>query len=134
MSQINEYYHKKKNGKHWSIETQKNILVYKVIKHEFQGEYHGTCYYTPVVRVQVEFNMPMLTTSFEQFTHSDNSIYGFHSFASLQAAKRYIKNMGFDPEKYKIHDAIVPRLAKYYVCENEEILSNKIIILNTTKT
>lgn len=124
---INQRIHQQNNKKFFAKRTNVDIPVYKVIRKYWAGEYHGWLYETPVMFTKIEINKTLLVTSFEQFTHSDIVIHGYHSFSSLREANKFIKFMNI--RGLIVFESIIPRGSLYYVGMQGYMLSNSLKLI-----
>lgn len=124
---INQRIHIQNNKKFFCKKTNVDIPVYKVMKKYFAGEYHGWTYETPVMFYELDINRVYTTVQFEQFTHDVNINHGYHTFTSLQMAKKFIKNL--NGYKLVVFKAIIPRGSMYYFGYNGQVISNSLKLI-----
>lgn len=139
--EIDNNFHQKRNGKFFSRETSFDKVCFKLIKTIYTGEECGEIYKTPFVGMNILPEKEYQTVMFENYTHLDNILYGFHSFENYDDAIKYNNDLNLGCTVFK---AIIPRGSKYYCCKtgiyesngyrfvpkykNDVLVSNRIII------
>lgn len=126
MCLVKSIIHKKDYSKRFIAE--KDIIVYKALDH--CDTFGNKCICTPYMYYPIVFvNGKCIISSVLTTSDSPYVSVGVHAFRTEERIKR---TCDFFPEtKMTKHWAIIPKGSKYYIGQEEDIVTNKLIVFKT---
>lgn len=122
--------HKNNNNKPFIAE--KDIIVFKALDH-YDLNNRKKVFCTPYQYYPIDFIDGKCVMKSDLYMKSESNCYfvsiGIHSFRDEESAK--VTCAGFPETKMTKHWAIIPKGSKYYIGDNNDIVSDNLIIFRT---
>ena len=127
----------------WCVRTypapryaERDLLVYKVLSNNLPFKKMGTGWVTPIVKMPIDFSnegkatcVAILDAQANRDDDGYSVVRGIHSFASGTEETELMRAFK-ESCCTKVFEAVIPAYTRFYIGENDDVVSEKLIIYN----